>query len=298
MKPLLVIGASGQLARSLAQEAERRGIFLLCRGRESFDAADPHQREALLAALDPAAVINAAAYTAVDRAEDEPEAAFLLNAEIPASFAALSARRGIPFFHVSTDYVFDGTKGAPYVETDPTHPRSVYGASKRAGEEKVLALYPEAVILRTAWVYSAFGRNFVRTMLGLAAERPELRVVADQRGNPTAAEDLAALILDLATLGLRGEPLAGGIYHAAGRTEATWHEFATAIVRLYAEHTGRPAPPVQPIATADWPTRAQRPADSRLDCAKLRAATGLSLPGWPESLPRIVRALLAASANG
>lgn len=292
MNPILVIGASGQLARALAEEAEQRRLFLLCRGRESFDVTDPRQRESLLDALEPAALINAAAYTAVDRAEDEREAAFLLNAEVPAALAAHAASHHIPFVHVSTDYVFDGRKGAPYVETDPPAPLSVYGESKRAGEERVLAAHPQALVLRTAWVYSAFGRNFVRTILGLAKERPGLRVVADQRGNPTAAEDLAALILDLLTRAAEGSPLPGGIYHAAGAAEASWYEFASAIVRLFAERTGQPAPPVQPVTTAEWPTRARRPADSRLDCGKLRAASGLGLPGWPETLPRIVPALL------
>jgi dTDP-4-dehydrorhamnose reductase len=290
--PVLVIGATGQLARALAAEAERRRLFLLCRGRESFDVTDPAQRTALFDVLAPAAVINAAAYTAVDRAEDEQEAAFRLNAEVPGALAAAAAARGIPFIHVSTDYVFDGRKGAPYVEADPTAPLSVYGASKLAGEQAVRAAHPDALILRTAWVYSAFGRNFVRTMLDLAKERPALRVVADQRGNPTAAEDLAALILDLLARRETGLPLAGGIYHAAGSAEASWHEFASAIVALFAERTGRPPPRVEPITTAEWPTRARRPADSRLDCGKLRTASGLGLPGWPETLPRIVSALL------
>jgi dTDP-4-dehydrorhamnose reductase len=208
--------------------------------------------------------------------------------------ALLCESADIPFIHVSTDYVFDGNKGAPYVETDPTGPTGVYGATKRDGEEAILATAAKAIILRTAWVYAAHGKNFARTMLIAGRKMPVLRVVADQRGTPTAAPDLAAAILAIAAkLRETGwQPHYRGIFHATGAGETTWHGFASAIFAEAAKH-GYASPEVQAIATADWPTPTRRPPDSRLDCRKLDKTFNVTLPDWRASLPGIVQSLLA-----
>ena len=287
---LLVTGASGQLGGALALLAPEAVVL----GRAAMDFDRPQTIAPAFAAAAPGLVVNAAAYTRVDDAERERAAAFRANAEAPAILAGLCASAGVPFVHVSTDYVFDGSKGAPYRESDPPAPLGAYGASKRAGEEAVLACCPRAIILRTAWVYSARGRNFVRTMLAAARAGRALRVVADQRGTPTAAEDLAELLLDLvAKVDAGAAEGRWGIYHAAGSGEASWLAFAEAIF-AEAARFGVPVPPIAAITTADWPTRARRPADSRLDCGKLFDVFGLALPPWRESLARVVAALCAA----
>jgi dTDP-4-dehydrorhamnose reductase len=224
----------------------------------------------------------------VDKAESEPEAAYRANRDGPAALAAYCAEADIPLIHISTDYVFDGDKGVPYTEADPTSPTGVYGASKLAGERAVLASGARAVILRTAWVYAATGKNFVLTMLNAARKTGRLRVVADQRGCPTSAADLAAAILGIAD---GWDDRLAGVYHAAGSGETTWHGLATAVFARAARH-GLTAPVVDAIATADWPTPARRPADSRLDCAKVHAAFGIRLPAWQDSVARTVDAVM------
>jgi dTDP-4-dehydrorhamnose reductase len=288
-QPWLVTGGTGQLARALAQAAP--GLVRVA-GRPTFDFDRPETLDALFA-TPPALLINTAAWTAVDAAEAEPEAAARANAEGPARLAELCRRNGTRLIHVSTDYVFDGAKGAPYAETDTTNPTGVYGRTKLAGEAAVMANHPDAVILRTAWVYAETGRNFLRTMLGAARRTNTLRVVADQHGCPTNADDLAHAVLGVAhRLAARDGGL-GGIYHCAGSGHTTWHGFATAIFEA-AGPLGWPVPQVQAIATADWPTPAQRPADSRLDCSKLRAVFNVGLPQWQPSLQRAVTAVCAA----
>jgi dTDP-4-dehydrorhamnose reductase len=236
-------------------------------------------------------VINAAAWTAVDGAETERDAADRANHTGPALLAAACRAAGTQLIHISTDYVFDGLKGAPYTEADPTCPTGVYGATKRAGEQAVLAAFPEAVILRTSWVYARTGKNFVLTMLNAAKRAPRLRVVADQIGCPTNAEDLAAACLAVADQLLQrpqtGAASMGGIYHAAGQGETSWHGLAVAIFETAARH-GWPTPPVDAIATSDWPTPARRPPDSRLDCGKLASTFDVRLPKWRPSLDAAV----------
>ena len=289
--PILVTGGSGQLACALERAAGARAIRRV--GRPAFDFDRPDTLAPLLREAAPSLVVNAAAYTAVDKAESEPDAAARANRDGPAALAAWCAEAGIPLIHVSTDYVFDGAKGAPYVETDPTAPTGVYGASKLAGERAVLASGARAIVLRTAWVYSATGRNFVLTMLNAARKTDRLRVVADQRGCPTAAGDLAAAILAVAdTLARDGwDDARGGLYHAAGGGETTWHGLAEAVFDAAARH-GHPRPVVEAIATADWPTPARRPADTRLDCDKLHAAFGVRLPPWRDSVAATVSTIL------
>jgi len=284
---ILVIGGSGQLASALQAGAGDRPLRRV--GRPDFDFDRPDALPALLARERPALIVNAAAYTAVDRAETEPDAAIRANHTGPAVVARYAAEAGIPLIHVSTDYVFDGAKGAPYVETDQTNPTGVYGATKLAGEQAVLASGARAVILRTSWVYAATGKNFVLTMLSLAEKHARLRVVADQRGCPTAAADLAGAVLAIAdriqSSGWR--PAYTGIFHAAGAGDTTWHGLASAAIAENARFDGK-QPPIDAITTADYPTPARRPADSRLDCAKLEAVFGVRLPDWRAALTRTI----------
>jgi dTDP-4-dehydrorhamnose reductase len=281
--PILIAGATGQLGQALARRGAQRGLHLA--GRAEIDFERPAAIPPFLETLAPRAIVNAAAYTAVDKAETDIAAAYRANRDGPEILACYAAQAGIPFLHVSTDYVFDGAKGAPYVETDATSPTGIYGASKRAGEDAVLALGGENIILRTAWVYAPWGRNFLRTMLAAGAKSPKMRVVADQIGCPTLASDLAAAIWSILDKidreGWRSE--FGGIYHAVGGGETSWHGFATAIFEESGRHGGT-VPEVEAIRTADWPTPAKRPADSRLDCGKLAQAYGIILPHWREAL--------------
>lgn len=289
MSDILVTGGTGQLASALAARAPVR-----LTGRPEFDFDRPETIEAVFHAARPAFVVNAAAYTAVDKAETDQEAAFRANRDGPALLARLCAAADIPFIHVSTDYVFDGRKPSPYVETDPVAPQGVYGASKLAGEQAVLAAGGKSIILRTAWVYAETGKNFVRTMLSVGKSRDRLTVVADQVGCPTTAGDLADAILAIVgTLRRDGwRPGYNGIFHAAGSGETSWHGLAVASFEEAARHGAR-MPEVVPIATADWPTPAKRPANSRLDCGKLQGTFGVRLPHWRDSLTRTIDRIYA-----
>ncbi|MDE2334866.1 MAG: dTDP-4-dehydrorhamnose reductase [Rhodospirillales bacterium] len=287
VRRILVTGASGQVGGAVA--LARPDVVAL--GREALDFDRPSTIAAALEAHAPGVVINAAAYTAVDRAEGDAAAAMRANRDGPAELARCCAERDIALIHVSTDYVFDGNKGAPYVETDLPAPTGVYGASKRAGEEAVLATGAKAVIVRTAWVFSATGRNFVRTLLAAATRNPTLRVVADQHGCPTAAPDLAQVLLGIADR-LEGGWRDGyrGIVHAAGGGASTWHELAVALFEERAKR-GEARPVIEPIPTAAWPTPVRRPPDSRLDQALLLARFGLAMPPWRDGLARVVEQL-------
>jgi len=288
MGGILITGASGQLGDSLQKHATSRGLDFSAVSRPEFNFADPATIDNSFAAARPSLVINAAAYTAVDAAETNQGAARAGNHTGPLRLAELCADAKIPFIHVSTDYVFDGAKGAPYTEDDETNPTGVYGATKRDGEIAILKTGANAIILRTAWVYAAHGKNFARTMLNAARTRNTLRVVADQRGTPTAAPELAAAILDIAAILRRDgwNQNYRGIFHATCTGETTWHGFAGAIFEAAGLH-----PELIPITTEEWPTRAKRPADSRLDCQKLAAVFGVRLPDWRACLPEIVRTL-------
>ena len=280
--PILVFGRNGQVARELAGLAGATGRAMTFAGRETLDLTDHGAIDGLIAAIAPTAVINAAAYTAVDRAESEPDAAFALNRDAPAAMARACAARGLPFVHFSTDYVFAGDLDRPYVETDPTDPASVYGASKLAGEQTVAQAGGEAATLRTAWVYSAHGTNFVKNMLRLAVDREELSVVGDQIGRPTWARDCAQAALLMAD-SLARDPALAGVYHLSGADDASWADLAAETFDLSAR-LGGPTAAVRPIAAADYPTPAQRPANSRLDCGKIEAALAWPRRPWRESL--------------
>ena len=291
---LLVTGTSGQLAQSLLELGLARGVDIIALRRPQLDLTIPSTIAVALADARPDIVVSAAAYTAVDKAEREPELAHRVNATGAGHVAAQCERLGIPVFHLSTDYVFGGTKSAPYVETDPTSPINVYGRSKLAGEEAVAKACQRHVILRTSWIHSPFGNNFVRTMLRLASTNEELRVVDDQLGCPTYAPDLAGVILGLAHRVERtpaGAPH-WGTYHATGSGETTWCGFAREIFEV-AAGSGLPKPVVHAIATADYPTPARRPANSRLDCGKLARTFGVQLPDWRDGARHCVERLVA-----
>ena len=249
-------GGSGQVARALAA----RGAHVV--GRPEFDFDRPETIGAVFRDAQPSLVVNAAAYTAVDAAESDEAAVFWANRDGPAALARLCAGAKIPLIHLSTDYVFDGSKGAPYLETDPVAPLGVYGHSKQEGERAVLQAWRRAIVLRTSWVYAAVGTNFVRTMLGAAAKTNRLRVVADQQGCPTSATDLADVIMTIAArIGGGGwSDDFAGVFHAAGSGATTWHGFASAIFTEAAQQ-GMAPPVVEAITTADWPKSVRRTAD-------------------------------------
>ncbi|MBR0669090.1 dTDP-4-dehydrorhamnose reductase [Roseomonas hellenica] len=288
MRRILVTGQGGQLATGLTDALPARDFTPLLVGQPDFDFVDPAGVARAFAAARPEAVVNCAAWTAVDAAEDQEPAAFLANALGPAQLAGLCAAADIPLIQVSTDYVFDGAKGAPYDEADPPAPVSAYGRTKLAGEWAALAGNPRTLVLRTAWVHAPVGRNFVDTMLRLGAEREELRVVADQRGAPTAAPDLADAIAGiLAVIRDAGwQPAHRSVFHAVNAGETTWHGFAEAIFAM----AGGKRPRVVPIATSDYPTKAHRPADSRLLTRKLAEVFGVTLPSWEDGLRRVLAA--------
>ncbi len=289
---ILVTGGTGQLATALATLDRTRFHRV---GRPDFDFDRPVSVAEVFRTVAPSLVVNAAAYTAVDAAESNAAAAYRANRDGPALLAGLCENAGIPLIHVSTDYVFDGLKPEPYVETDPTAPQGVYGASKLAGEVAVLAACRRAAVLRTAWVYAPTGRNFVLTMLNAARKTNQLRVVADQQGCPTAAADLAGAIIAVIDRMEAGawQPEFAGVFHAAGTGSTSWHGFAGAIFAEAARH-GFTLPTVSPIATADWPTPAKRPANSRLDCGKLAAVFGHTLPPWRDALARTIDTIFAS----
>lgn len=287
---ILVTGRSGQLATALSEiAAQRSALELFAVGRPELDLEQPGTVSERILALRPEAVINAAAYTAVDKAEVEPERAFAANRDGAAAAAAAACQLGIPFVHVSTDYVFDGSKQQPYVEEDATNPLGIYGRSKLEGEQAVRSAHPAALILRTSWVYSPFGGNFLKTMLRIGKERPHLKVVDDQIGNPTSAIDLAAAILAVLPT-LRSE--AGGVYHLTGEGSTSWHGFASYIFSESMK-LGGPSPLVDPIASSEYPTAATRPANSRLSCDAFAHRFGMRLRPWQEATAENVARCLA-----
>jgi dTDP-4-dehydrorhamnose reductase len=293
MKRLLVLGASGQVARALVVQGPALGWDVTALGRDRIDLEKPDAIAFAIAAAKPDALANAAAYTAVDKAESEPGAAAFLNAELPGRAAAAAAAAGIPFVHLSSDYVFGGQERIPYREADPTEPLSVYGRTKRAGEIAAYKAGGRCVILRTSWVFAPWGANFVRTMLRLAKTQDRLRVVDDQQGGPTSALDIADAVLAILSRHLAGEHVTGlGLFHFQSRPPTTWARFAEAILDEGAA-LGHPRPPVERIATHDYPLPAARPAWGVLDCARIAREYDVKPPDWRKRLAPSVAAILA-----
>jgi dTDP-4-dehydrorhamnose reductase len=294
MTGVILIGAHGQLGWEVARRARESAISCHALGVAQVDIT---QRDAVLRAierLEPSVVINVAAYTAVDKAESDAAAAFRVNRDGAAHLAEACAAANVPLIHVSTDYVFNGTKQTPYRETDPAAPLGIYGKSKWAGEEAVRRSCPRHVILRTSWLYGVHGQNFVKTMLRFGRERERLQVVDDQIGNPTFAGDLARAILTLIG-GLQSDhwPDEGfGTFHCTGQGATTWYGLARAVFALAAPTWGR-EPEIEAISTADYPTAARRPLHSVLDCGRIAQIHGIALRPWQSALAETVGAMLA-----
>lgn len=290
---VLILGRNGQVARSLEELLSAGGHAVMKIGRPEVDLADPLAVSRAIHAARPAWVINAAAYTAVDRAEDEAQAAFAANAIGAQAAAQAAAEVGAPIIHFSTDYVFNGIKSTPYLETDPVNPLGVYGQSKLEGEHLVARTNPRHIILRTAWVFSPFGNNFAKTMLRLNQERPTINVVDDQHGNPTYAPDLASVVAQIITQLSQPSPHQKnfGVFHAVNSCATTWYGFAQAIIEGAAQR-GMPQAIVNPIGTKDYPTKAERPKYSVLSTDKLSDVYGIRLRPWREALSEALDRLI------
>jgi dTDP-4-dehydrorhamnose reductase len=292
---IAVTGQAGQVVTSLVERGAAAGYEVITIGRPQLDLVDPASVMRALEAAAPDTIVSAAAYTAVDKAESESDLAHVINGAGAGAVAQAARALGVPLVHVSTDYVFDGTLDRPYRESDPTGPIGVYGASKLAGEQAVLAAHGDnSTIVRVAWVYSPFGANFVETMLRLAQDRDEVSVVADQVGNPTSALEISDGILRVATnLVSDSDPVLRGVFHMTAQGEASWADFAEAIFAVSAVRGG-PSASVRRIGTADYPTLATRPANSRFDCGLIARAHGVVLPDWRLSLEAVIARLHSA----
>lgn len=290
-----MVGRHGQLARALSET----GAGLVGLGRDSLDLADSAAAERVVREHEPDLVINAAAYTDVDGAEDDAATAFAVNRDGVAGLARGAAAVGAALIHVSTDYVYDGRKRGAWTESDPTGPLNVYGASKLAGEAAALAANPRTLVLRTSWVYAPWGRNFVTAMLRLA-DRERLRIVDDQQGNPTAAPSLARAIVAMSPR-VAGAPAGAsiwGVRHYAGRGTTTWAGFAREIFALARGRLVPRAPEVVPIRSSEYPTRAERPLNSTLDCSAFERDFGIATEAWRDSLARVIERIVAENAAG
>jgi dTDP-4-dehydrorhamnose reductase len=285
---LLILGSTGQLGWELVRQSREQGLDFHALDFPEIDLGDGGSVKGGLADLSFDAIVNAAAYTAVDRAESEPGPAFAINRDGPAVLARICRARRVPMVHVSTDYVFDGTKLAAYTEDDAISPLGVYGRSKAEGERAVREGLPEHLILRTAWLYGVHGQNFVKTVLKLGRERDALRVVADQRGCPTFAADLASAILSIHRRHREGVTAEWGTYHYCGAGAASWHEFAEAIFDVARRYESLKVERVAAIATSEYPTPARRPANSVLDCSKIERRLGIRPRPWREALEEMI----------
>ena len=300
---ILLLGKDGQVGWQLQRSLAPHGKVVAC-GRAECDLADPDQIRAVVRAARPAVIVNATAYTAVDKAESEPDLAHRINAEAPAVLAEEALRLDALLVHYSTDYVYDGRKASAYIESDPTAPQSVYGHTKLAGEDAIRAAGGKSLIFRTSWVFGARGNNFVKTILRLARERDSLGVVDDQVGSPTPAALIATvsgIALAMTRCGQRLEKGENRLYHLAASNPVSWHAFATTILQLAEQTPGfvlRLKPDaIRAITTSEYPTPAMRPANSQLDCSRLESDFGLQMPDWQPYLARMLQ-LLALKQNG
>jgi dTDP-4-dehydrorhamnose reductase len=282
---LLLTGFKGQVGHCLLNQAQARGWNVLAVDRDELDITDRQSVLAQVAAFQPHVIINAAAHTAVDKAEVEIDASYAINRDGPAYLAEAAHSVGAVMLHISTDYVFAGNKDGLYVETDAVDPQGVYGASKLAGEVAVAEHCLRHLVLRTAWVFGEHGNNFVKTMLRLGSQRDSLGVVADQWGGPTFAGDIAAALLSMAEQALQPDFANWGVYHFAGEPHVSWHGFATSIFNAaVAQGLLSRSPQVNAIGTSDYPTPAQRPANSRLDCSRISTIFGIMPSNWHSAL--------------
>ena len=293
---ILITGGRGQLGRELLQESQLSEFDVIAPYHHQMDITDFHAVKNFIAHHQPACVINAAAYTQVDKAEVEASLAFAVNKTGCMHLAQICAKNAIPLFQVSTDYVFNGHRNTPYLESDPISPIGVYGRSKAAGESEIRSNLKEHIILRTSWLYGVHGQNFVKTILKLAAQKNPIRVVSDQYGSPTNAGDLAKAILAMADKWRQQSAMPWGTYHYCGQGIVSWYEFAEAIMVLARQYGGIKTHRIEPIATADYPTKARRPAFSALDCHLIKKHFGIAPKPWRQSLPSTIQNLFEKTA--
>ena len=286
-----IIGSNGQLGWELVRQGEARGLKILALDYPEIDIGDPTSIDSRMDSRQIDLIINAAAYTAVDRAESEPQAALAVNRDGPANLAKKCRDRGVPLIHVSTDYVFDGTKKGAYIEEDPVAPLGVYGESKAAGEAEVRKHLPEHIVVRTAWLCGVHGNNFVKTILRMGREKDTLRVVSDQYGCPTFVADLADAVLEMAKQAENKVSVPWGTYHYCGKGKTTWHAFAETIFKIAGRHEEFAVKEILPISTAEYPTPVKRPANSVLDCTKIERYFGIQPRPWRESLAEMIERL-------
>ena len=295
---ILITGGSGQLGRELLQKVQISGIEVLAPSHQQMDITDIEQVKKFINRHQPSCVVNAAAYTQVDNAEIDESLAFAVNKNGCTNLAQVCARNQIPLIHVSTDYVFDGQKREPYLESDPISPIGIYGRSKAAGEIEIRSKLKMHIILRTSWLYGVYGQNFVKTMLKLAATKKNIRVVSDQYGSPTSAADLANVILAIAERWHQKSAITWGTYHYCGQGIVSWHGFAKTIIQLIRRYGKVKTTRVVPITTADFPTKARRPAFSALDCNLIQKKVGISPKPWRESLESTLQSLMKTTVVG
>lgn len=291
MKPnkILLTGINGQVGHALLSQLSEYDVVGL--DRQALDLSNTDAIRHIIREIKPDLIINPAAYTAVDKAESEADLVYAINATAPQVIAEEAAALGCALIHFSTDYVYDGCKKTPYVETDSVNPQSIYGSSKLAGEKAIQAVGVPHLILRTSWVYGAYGKNFLNTILRLANEREQLGIVADQNGAPTSSVSIASAIVQLLK---SWDGKQSGVYHLTNSGNTSWHGFASEIVRQYAEMDKRPVlkvKEIKPIATTDYPTPASRPANSCLDNAQLKQCFGITLPSWEVALKQVMEHL-------
>jgi dTDP-4-dehydrorhamnose reductase len=288
---ILVLGINGQLGWELGRQGRESGFDIIPLDLPEFDITNPEAVEKNVMQSEASLVINASAYTAVDKAESEPELAFAVNCDGPGFLADSCAKADIPLIHISTDYVFDGNKKSPYLESDPISPMGVYGKSKAAGEAKVRQCAKEHIILRTAWLYGTHGQNFVKTILRIGRDNEVVRVVSDQFGSPTFAADLAEAALTIASNIRREKQVTWGTYHYCGRGVTSWYDFSVEIFRLAKQHESFAVKKVEPISTAEYPTTVKRPADSSLDCSSIGKCFDIYPKAWEKSLSDMIRSI-------
>jgi dTDP-4-dehydrorhamnose reductase len=294
---VLVTGASGQVGWELSKSGVRKGFEILALDRISLDITDQSAINRKVRGSGVSLVVNAAAYTAVDQAESEPEVAFAVNRDGPAYLASVCAEAGIPLIHISTDFVFDGKKEGPYLESDQISPLNVYGESKAAGETAVSTRLREHIIVRTSWVYGVKGRNFVKTMLNLGRKRDVIQVVEDQYGCPTYAADLGDMIMRIAAQMREKKEITWGTYHYCGRGVTSWHGLAQEIFLLANQYTSLKVKKVEAIRTADYPTPAKRPLNSALNCSLVEKTFNIHPKPWRESLAQMIKMLFSVEKS-
>jgi dTDP-4-dehydrorhamnose reductase len=292
---LLIIGSKGQLGSELVRKCKRNDFSFLALDLPEFNITDPSQVEKTLAVFKPSIVFNASAYTNVDKAETDLAIAFSVNSDGPANLAIYCDKNRIPIIHISTDYVFDGSKGQAYTESDPVSPLGVYGKSKEEGESKLRSILKQHIILRTSWLYGAYGNNFLKTMLRLGNEKKIIKVVSDQYGCPTCAADLAEAVVDISKQITQNPKIFWGTYHYCGLGITTWHKFAKAIFEIAGQYQNYKVSSVEAITTAQYPTRTKRPAFSALDCNLINKNFGITQKPWQGSLKKTIERILMDS---